>query len=246
VGEMHNCVVCHWLEGRILRSLHQVHGRQLAMGMEMMEADDQLVIDEYQKGLITADRFRHEARFWPNYETDYEPLVDFACEQSLPVVATNVPRRYANAVKNHGLSFLDSISEEAKRYLPPLPIACQSSEQAQAALGMMAMIGTGRASNAEWLAQSQALKDATMAWNIAKWVKKDKGGGDGWKMVHFNGNYHTAGGEGILVYLKQYAPQTSCKTIYSVRQEDITRLDETYWGQGDYIICVTEDMVTSY
>lgn len=254
VGEMHNCPICHWLERRLLQSLHQACAAEgsakkgkkdaapkgLAVGMEMFEADDQLVIDEYFAQQITADRFESEARFWPNYSTDYEPLVDFAYEHRLPLVATNVPRRYANSVKNHGIAFLDSLSDEAKRYLPPLPIPYQANEQASEAFGMMAALGKGKSSNPEWLSQSQALKDATMAWNTAQWLKK------GYQMVHFNGNYHTAAGEGILTYLRHYAPKARCKTIYSARQEDITALEEDYLGQADYYICVAEDMSTSY
>ncbi len=254
VGEMHNCPICHWLERRLLQSLHQACAAEgsakkgkkdaapkgLAVGMEMFEADDQLVIDEYFAQQITADRFESEARFWPNYSTDYEPLVDFAYEHRLPLVATNVPRRYANSVKNHGIAFLDSLSDEAKRYLPPLPIPYQANEQATEAFGLMAAMGKGKSSNPEWLSQSQALKDATMAWNTAQWLKK------GYQMVHFNGNYHTAAGEGILTYLRHYAPKARYKTIYSVRQEDITALEEDYLGQADYYICVAEDMSTSY
>lgn len=254
VGEMHNCPICHWLERRLLQSLHQACAAEgsakkgkkdaapkgLAVGMEMFEADDQLVIDEYFAQQITADRFESEARFWPNYSTDYEPLVDFAYEHRLPLVATNVPRRYANSVKNHGIAFLDSLSDEAKHYLPPLPIPYQANEQATEAFGLMAAMGKGKSSNPEWLSQSQALKDATMAWNTAQWLKK------GYQMVHFNGNYHTAAGEGILTYLRHYAPKARCKTIYSVRQEDITALEEDYLGQADYYICVAEDMSTSY
>ena len=248
VGEMHNCVISHWLEVRILKTLHQRHGNTLAVGMEMLEADNQIIIDEYQKGQITAERFEDEMRLWPNHSTDYEPLVDYACEQGLPLVATNVPRRYANAVKNHGLAFLDSLSDEAKRYLPPLPIPYQQNEQTNEGFGLMALLGKSKGSNPEWLSQSQAVKDATMAWNIARYFndgqQQAKGGVR--HFVHFNGNYHTDSGEGIITYLKHYAPKLTLKTIYSVRQEDITALEEDYLGKADYYICVPSDMVTSY
>jgi len=244
VGEMHNCALCHWLERHILQTLHAAHGKRLAVGMEMLEADNQLIIDEYQQGLITADRFETEMRLWPNHDTDYAPLVDYACEHGLQLVATNVPRRYANAVKNHGLGVLDSLSNAAKAFLPPLPIAYQSNAQANEGFSLMAMMGKGKGANPEWLAQSQALKDATMAWHIVRWLNSGEGAAR--RMVHFNGNYHTAGGEGIITYLKQYSPAVKCKTIYAVRQEDITQLEEGYLGQGDYYICVTEDFSTSY
>lgn len=238
VGEMHNCVITHWLERRILQLLYEINGDKTAVGMEMLEADNQLIVDEYQQGLITAERFEAEARLWPNYSTDYEPLVSFAHEHRLPIIATNVPRRYANAVKNHGLAWLDSLSAEARRYLPPLPIAYQDNEQADEAFGLMAMMGRNKSANPAWMGQSQALKDATMAWNIAQC----KTG----KLVHFNGNYHTDSASGIITYLRQYRPGVSLKTIYSVRQEDVKSLESDYLGRADYYICVPEDMTTSY
>ncbi len=237
VGEMHNCPVTHWLELCILRSLYQTNGRQTVVGMEMLEADNQLIIDEYLKGLISADRFTSETRIWPNYSTDYEPLVDFTRENHLRLIATNVPRRYANAVKEHGFEWLDSLSDEARSYLPPLPISYQENPQANEAFAMMAMMGKKKV-NPLWMGQAQALKDATMAWNIVS--------SKATKLIHFNGNYHTDSGEGIITYLRQYRPDVRCKTIYSVRQEDVSRLEADYLGKADYYICVPEDMTTSY
>ena len=108
VGEIHNCVITHWLELKLLESLYKVHGKQLKMGLEMFESDNQLILDEYLQRQITGERFEDEARLWPNYSTDYAPLIDFAREHHMPVVATNVPRRYATAFKEHGLPYLSA------------------------------------------------------------------------------------------------------------------------------------------
>ena len=90
VGEMHNCPVTHWLELKILQSLYSAKKDKVAVGMETLESDNQLIIDEYLDGVITSDRFENECRLWPNYSTDYEPLVEFANEHKLRVFATNV------------------------------------------------------------------------------------------------------------------------------------------------------------
>lgn len=236
VGEMHNCPVTHWLELKILQSLYSAKKDKVAVGMEMLESDNQLIIDEYLDGVITSDRFENECRLWPNYSTDYEPLVEFANEHKLRVFATNVPRRYANSVKNNGCNILDSLSEEARRYLPPLPLKLKENEQTKEAFGMMSMMRKN--AHPEFMAQSQALKDATMAWNISK--HQD------FLTVHFNGNYHTDGGDGIINYLKGYWKGVKFKSICSVRQEDISHLDECNIGRADFYICVPEDMVTTY
>lgn len=239
IGEIHNCSIIHWLELELTRSLYAIHGDKLMMGAEMFEADNQLILDEYMKNKISYDSFEKEARIWSNYNTDYEPFVYFAKENKIPFIATNVPRRYANMVKNKGLQSLDSLTEEAKRYLPPLPIHFVREEENESMFSMMQMIGGKMAAdNTEYLAQAQALKDATMGWFIAKYMKT--------KFLHFNGNFHTDFGKGIIPYLLEYRPNTKIKTVCSVRQEQIEQIDEVNKGRGDYYICVLEDMTSTY
>ncbi len=47
IGENHNCPISHWMELEISRALFQRHGSDLVIGQEMMEADNQLILDEY-------------------------------------------------------------------------------------------------------------------------------------------------------------------------------------------------------
>ena len=74
IGEVHNCAIAHWLEYEMVKDLHTAHKDKLTIGLEMLEADNQLMVDEYVGRLISSDRFEEEARLWPNYLTDYAPL----------------------------------------------------------------------------------------------------------------------------------------------------------------------------
>ena len=236
LGEMH---ITHWLEFEITRSLYHIHKDKLMLGEEMMESDNQLILNEYLQRKISYDRFEEEARLWPNYSTDYSPVVYFAKENKIPFIATNVPRRYANAVKNGGLEVLDSLSDEAKRYIAPLPISFNYDEkESEAAFSMMNMMGGQKSGDNYKLAQAQAVKDATMGWFIAHNMKD--------KFLHINGSYHSDWKGGIIPYLLQYRPGTSVVTVTSVRQENTDKLDEENKGRADFYICVSEDMVTSY
>lgn len=201
LGEMHNCPITHWLEFEITRSLYHIHKDKLMLGEEMMESDNQLILNEYLQRKISYDRFEEEARLWPNYSTDYSPVVYFAKENKIPFIATNVPRRYANAVKNGGLEVLDSLSDEAKRYIAPLPISFNYDEkESEAAFSMMNMMGGQKSGDNYKLAQAQAVKDATMGWFIAHNMKD--------KFLHINGSYHSDWKGGIIPYLLQYRPGT--------------------------------------
>lgn len=238
-GEIHNCVISHWMELKVLEALTE-NNKKLKVGMEMLEADNQLIINEYTSSLISSDRFEEECRLWPNHSTDYEPLVYYAKSHHLPLIATNVPRRYASIVKEKGLAFLDSLSAEAKRYLPKLPIKYVENKNAQEGFALMGLLGKAKETKPQLMAQAQAIKDATMGWFIAQNLKK------GEQMIHFNGTYHSDARNGIIPYLLEYRPKTTISTIRAVRQEEIDKIEEDYLGLADFYICITEDMNMSY
>lgn len=242
LGEMHNCPVTHWLEYEITRSLHAIHKDKLVIGAEMFESDNQLIIDEYMQGYITEDRFEAETRLWDNYFTDYRPVVWFAKKNAIPFVATNIPRRYANSVKNRGLEALDAFSDEARTYMAPLPIPFEyDEEKSRKAFGMMLLMGGKTDGDLKRLAQAQAIKDATMAWFIARNLSAPNT-----KLLHLNGSYHSDFKEGIILYLLEYRPGTSCATVTFLRQEDISRLDSVQQGRADFYVVIPDTMVTSY
>ena len=167
LGEIHNCPITHWLEFEITRSLYHLHKNKLMLGAEMLESDNQLILDEYMQRKISYDRFEAEARLWDNYSTDYYPVVFFAKEHGIPFIATNIPRRYANSVKNGGLEVLDSLSAEAKKYIAPLPVPFEYNEkESEAAFSLMNMMGGKKTGDNEKLAQAQAVKDATMGLSL--------------------------------------------------------------------------------
>nr|WP_317042462.1 ChaN family lipoprotein [Pontibacter flavimaris] len=144
-GEQHNDPIAHWLQLEVAKDLHRENPQKFAIGAEMFEADVQLVLDEYLAGQAPEKNFEQEARPWPNYATDYRPVVRFAKEQRIPFIATNVPRRYAAMVSGGSLSALEGISQEARKYIAPLPITVDM--ELPGYKGMMAMFGGGTHGN---------------------------------------------------------------------------------------------------
>lgn len=239
IGENHNCPISHWMEYKITEALHGVHGDKLVLGEEMMESDNQVILDEYMQRLIPFDRFEAEARLWDNFSTDYYPVVYYAKDNGLRFVATNVPRRYAAAVNENGLSSLDSLSDIAKTWLPPLPIPFEyNADENNEKFGAMMMLSRRSPEEMQRLAEAQAIKDATMAWFIAKNLTGP--------FIHINGSYHSDGRSGIIPYLNHYKPGLKIATVTSVRQEEITQLDPDNMDRADYYIVVPESMTTTY
>ena len=121
-GELHNNPICHWLELQLTKDLQTQKKGNLVLGAEMFETDNQQALSRYVQGQTTAKELAAQARLWQNYDTDYKPITDFAREQHIPFIATNVPRQYARLVSRQGLLALDTVSAEAKRQMAPLPL----------------------------------------------------------------------------------------------------------------------------
>lgn len=237
IGETHNCPVAHWMEYEITSDIIKKSAKGLVLGAEMFETDNQLLVDEYTQGLMSSDKFEAEAKLWDNYWTDYAQFLYLAREHKLKFVATNVPRRYASFVKDNGLDALLGLPEEAKALMAPLPIPFDEASQDQEMFGFMQMMG-GNHGTKSYYAQAQAIKDATMAWFIAKNFQK--------KFIHLNGNFHSDNRGGIIPYLESYLPGKRIVTICSVRQDSVRSLDKENHGRADFIIAVPTDFPMSY
>jgi uncharacterized iron-regulated protein len=186
-GEQHNSAIAHWLQLEVTTELNE--SRTLELGTEMIEADNQDALDLYMLDSIDQRGLDTLARLWPNYKTDYAPLVNFAKVNSLTVTATNIPRRYASMVYRGGFMVLDTLTEVEKSWMAPLPMAFDASLATyQSILKMMGPHGSPK------LVMSQATKDATMAHFILE------NHTEGNLFVHYNGAFHSDYYEGILYY----------------------------------------------
>lgn len=235
-GEYHNNPIAHWLELEVTKSLYEAKDGLLVMGAEMFEADNQLILDEYMQDLISRSRFEAECRLWNNYSTDYEPLIRFAKDSGIHFVASNIPRRYAAMAHKKGIAKLDELSNEAKRYMAPLPIEFDPDSVLIAKMGGLGMMGKSPLA----IAKTQAIKDATMGWLIAQNIKNNH------LFIHFNGSFHSDDDGGIRKYLQLYKPGIKVMTITTVSQDEIDQLKSDYTGKANYIICVPANMTKTY
>lgn len=232
-GEFHNNAITHWLQLEVTKELKE--SRDLVLGAEMFEADNQEPLNQYLQGKLSAKGLDSNARLWKNYPTDYAPLVNFAKEKQLPFVATNIPRKFASLVSKGGFEKLDSLPAEQKNWIAPLPVAYDA--ELPGYKKMIEMMGGHGGPN---LPKAQAIKDATMAHFILQYYKP------GSLFIHYNGAYHSDNHEGILWYLQRSKPELKYATISTVSQKDIHSLLAENKGKADFIICVDEDMTNTY
>ncbi|MEN7550189.1 ChaN family lipoprotein [Rapidithrix thailandica] len=238
-GELHNNPICHWLQLQAVKDIYYIKEDKLVLGAEMFETDQQLVVNEYLKGLINESHFKSAIKLWTNYSTDYAPLLTFSKENQLEFIATNIPRRYAAIVARKGFDGLNQLEPAAAKYFPPMPIDFQSSLS-----GYRDMLTMLEGHHGDMIPQNvvkaQAIKDATMAFFINKNYKF------GETFLHFNGTYHSNNFEGIYWYLKRLNKQLDIVTIATVEQDEIQVLNSTHSGKADFIICIPVDMTKTH
>ena len=237
-GELHDNPISHWLELELTKDLYLEKGQSLLLAAEMFETDNQLLIDEYFSGIIKESSFESEVRLWNNYETDYKPLLDFARDSGLKFIASNIPRRYAAVVNSAGFEALDSLSPEGLGYIAPLPI--EYDPELPCYKDMLSMGGGAMGHASANLPKAQAIKDATMAYSIAKNRQ------EGETVIHYNGSYHSDRYMGIIWYLNKYSPGLQITTIATVLQDDVNRMDDENLGLADFVVVVPETMTRTY
>lgn len=233
-GELHTDPIAHWMQLEITKDLHATKKGDLIIGSEMFEADNQLMLDEYLAGVYDAKKFEAEAKLWGNYKTDYKPVLDFAKDSGLRYIATNIPRRYASVVHKKGFEGLKELSNEGRALIGPdleklydKDVACYAN--------MLTMMGMGGHVN-ENFPKAQAAKDATMAHFILKNWEEGK------LFFHFDGAYHSDNFEGIVWWINKLKPGLNIKTISTVYQDDISKLEEENIEKANWILAVPDNM----
>ncbi len=236
-GELHNNPISHWLQIALAKEIFSRKSDNLILGAEMFETDNQLILNEYLQGKITERNFKAEAKMWNNYDTDYKPLIEFAKNNNLQFIGTNIPRRYASLVHRQGFDALLGLEYDAMKYLPPLPVPYDPELPGYKT--MLEMQGMPAHSN-ENLPKAQAIKDATMAHFILKNFSIGK------LFLHFHGAYHSDNFEGIFWYLNQYGKKDNIITITTTEQDNLDSLSEESKGKANFIIVVHSDMTKTY
>jgi uncharacterized iron-regulated protein len=239
-GEQHNDPIAHWLELQLTKDLLRLRQGQLVLGLEMFERDVQPLVDAYATGEMTDEEFEARSRPWPNYGTDYKPLLQLARQQKFRVVGTNAPRRYASLVGKNGLAALDTLSAKSKAWLAPLPLTVDYELPGYKNMAKMFGGSAAHADGVQSIIQAQALKDASMAYFL------NQARPDGHLLFHLNGSYHSDHHDGILAYLRQQNPRLRVLTISTVTQEQLGKLEKEHLQKADFVLAVPADMTKTY
>ncbi|MBD1845569.1 ChaN family lipoprotein [Cyanobacteria bacterium FACHB-63] len=210
LGETHDSEADHRAQLEIIRSLHQQNPK-LAIGMEMFQRPFQSGLDSYLAGASTATRLREFTEYdkrWGYSWEFYYPIINFAKENRLPVVALNTPAEVTRKVARQGL---ESLTAEEKRYIPPIDEIRLEPERYRDRLQKIFAAHAGKGSS-RWFNsffQAQVLWDETMADAIVQFLNKNPDR----QIIVLAGQGHIIYGDGIPSRVARRIPQIKQSTI---------------------------------
>lgn len=127
IGEGHKNPIDHKVQQRVLSALAASENGP-SIGLEMIAADMQPVLNDFGKGLVSVDDLEEELQWdtkWGYPYKHFRPLFEIANRNSLPVAGLNVPTRITKKISKEGK---DSLTEEERIFLPTV-IVPPSMEQ---------------------------------------------------------------------------------------------------------------------
>ncbi|MCC5816769.1 MAG: ChaN family lipoprotein [Leptospira sp.] len=212
IGEEHDDTEGHLWKLELIRYLSSRHS--IVLSMEMLEWHQQDTIDEYLHEQIPINVLKNDIIMWKNFSSDYLPIVDFAKENKIPVLAANPPRKYVNKVSREGLLAYQKLSPNA-RELMPLPqnvLRDRSTEYEKKLRKLFESFHHNKEetdqSAIDRMILAQHIWDAGMTQKIAAHSFYHNR-----KIIHINGRFHSDYGLGVTYRLKKAGIRTLTVSI---------------------------------
>ena len=174
LAETHDRPEDHQAQLYILQELHRLRPN-LAIALEMFQRPYQPAIDRYLAGDLSEMELQSETQYQKRWGYPWEfyiPILRFAKQKKLPVVALNTPTEITRKVSRTGL---DSLTLAEQQWIPPksairLEPAAYRDRIRQIYDEIHA--GSGNSANFEKFFLAQVLWDETMADRIASTLQK--------------------------------------------------------------------------
>ncbi len=261
-GEMHGHPGNHLAQMRLFRAL-QERNADMTLSLEQFERDTQPLVDQYLAGEIGEKVLEKDARAWPNYKSSYRPLVEYAVDQRLPVIAANAPKSIVICVSKEGTEILDQLPDPDRGWAAETLHVDEGAYLNKYMRFMAASSSHGGGDESEESDEgdeseevsmeelspmmramvmksfsAQVTRDDTMAESIAKHLGENPGR----KVLHLNGHFHSASHLGTVERLKMHMPELKIAVIQPIAVEDN---DVPAWTAkdittGDFLLLVRD------
>ena len=235
IGEYHGHHASHLLQARLQQALWRLNPRQV-LTMEQFNLDHQPALDDYLAGQTGETEMREDAHAWDNYRASYRPLVEFAKQHSLPVIAANAPTDIVRCVGRQGPEYLERLDKDRRQALPDQPFLDTPAYKDK----FLDAIQVSHGSNDDTLSgrllntySAQLLRDNTMAARILEARERHPDH----QVIHLTGTFHSEDRLGTVAVLEKRAPDLTIAVISPVNwQADANSPPlEKHRERGDYL-----------
>ncbi|CAH6837321.1 Cofac_haem_bdg domain-containing protein [Vibrio chagasii] len=207
IGEWHTHSAIHRFQTDFLKA-RQNADSNIALSMEQFTREHQDTLNQYLNGEIGEQVLISKAAAWPNYESDYRALVEFAKANNLDVIAANAPKPFVQCIGRKGLPYLEQLSSEQRGWVATEVNTGDSPYKDK----FMASMHHGTPEQTEKQFAAQVTWDETMAKSIVDYLatNPDK------QVIHVAGKFHTEGGLGTAASISRRNPDLKVAIITPV------------------------------
>lgn len=192
VGETHDQIEHHQIEVKALKGLLE-RGKDLAVGMEMLERIQQPILDRWSQGLLTEEEFLKEVKWETTWGVDYnfyKGILDEIKGHHMKLLGLNVPQDLVRKVAENGIK---GLSREDREMLPEMDLTDQQHRTYIATIYKTHEVGPAK--NSENFYEAQCLWDEGMAESLAEFLKSSENQGK--TVLVFAGSAHVVFDFGI-------------------------------------------------
>ena len=231
IGEFHGNQASHLLEMALMAKLYQQRPQQV-LTLEMFNRDQQAILNRYLDGEIGEKYLINEAHTWPNYAGSYRPMIEFAKEHFIPVIAANASGDIVRCIGQNGQTYIDLLPAQEKRWIAERPFINNADYQ-QKFYDFLDEVRHVSEKRKQSSYSAQLARDNTMAESILKALQDTPEA----QVIHLNGSFHSEEYLGTVAMLKQRRPDLNIAVISPVRVENP---EDVKWSTeelalGDYV-----------
>lgn len=186
VGESHNNDYHHNVQFLVVKAMY-AQNPKLMISMEMFQRPFQDGLDRFVAGEIDETTFLKETEYFTRWKWDYRyyrPILLFAREHGLKVIAANSPKELNQKVSRGG--GLDALAEEDYEFVAR-DIDLTDEAHREATMGVFKGHPMMPGFDMDAFYASQCVWEDTMAESTARALEANPG----YRIVFFAGNFHT-------------------------------------------------------
>lgn len=231
VGEWHTHAGIHRFQTELLQAMIAANGN-VTLSMEQFTRDKQAIVNAYLAGEIGEGTLIKQANAWPNYNSDYRPLVELAKTKEIDIIAANAPKNIIRCIGKEGISYVDKLPADERTWLA----ANINTQDSPYKTHFMASMHHGDESQNEHKFASQVTWDETMAESIVNYLADNANkpllGSRNKQVLHIAGKFHTENGLGTAASILARAPELNVVIVTPVNVN--SAMTSTATSSSDY------------